>query len=510
MSNQDNNVERIGTVNVKNIGLVNVYYIGGSTFEMRFPSGAKTKPVRFRKNVADKLVSDGSLKLISDKRYDDITKSILSDGSTRTHNADGSAKSVSAQVLDELYNDGYAKKDQNGRYESIDRREAHERPDEVRARSRRSNAPSPGDTDSNNSKDNHGDDRLSSTPHYDDNDANRKAFGDLLLASDSNDGPRRRDNGKQQRRSYDDGESSRGRYDAPYDEHHSIDETYDEQYARGDINGDGVVDIFDELVEKEQHGNMFLIGILLASAIVSIALFFFFQGVTAHFIRGESLDFVPDNIEQQAGDNGAGSNSASNSPGATHGDNDADDEFQQNGSDANTVKRSDFDPESSVRGYQVADDAQFGTASTMFQLIRSYISNGDVASFKQAVDIDAIASEIATSYANASSAQHQMTESEKADLQQQYASTLSNCERQHVADKDPYGSMFGGRIRDVRIDPSDQRKLYVVMESIAGDHQRACFVMTESGENAWTIDGMLDSDGYVKMIMEGDSSQFQS
>ena len=73
-------------------------------------------------------------------------------------------------------------------------------------------------------------------------------------------------------------------------------------------------------------------------------------------------------------------------------------------------------------------------------------------------------------------------------------------ERQHVVDRDVYASIFGGRIREVRQDPANPYRLYVVMESIAGDHQRVCFAMDGDATGAWTVVDLLDPVGYVNMI----------
>ena len=79
-------------------------------------------------------------------------------------------------------------------------------------------------------------------------------------------------------------------------------------------------------------------------------------------------------------------------------------------------------------------------------------------------------------------------------------------ERKHITDKDLYASMFGGRVREVR---QQAGKLYVVMESIGGDHQRACFVLTEDAQSgSWALTDIVDTNGYVKMIGSGDTSQY--
>jgi hypothetical protein len=96
-----------------------------------------------------------------------------------------------------------------------------------------------------------------------------------------------------------------------------------------------------------------------------------------------------------------------------------------------------------------------------------------------------------------------LSDAEAEELLYAYDETFIKSEKQHVLNKDPYGSIFGGRIREVRTDPYEDYKLYIVMESISGDHQRICFVATGDEDDNWMITGIMDSEGYTKMISEG-------
>ena len=169
-----------------------------------------------------------------------------------------------------------------------------------------------------------------------------------------------------------------------------------------------------------------------------------------------------------------------------------------------TVDRNDFDPEDVVIEYRIASDSQQDIAVGFFTSLKNAFANGDVTTFNSMVAVDSIASQIASVYASYAQMYQSLTQSETEDLADYYAQTLAEQERQHVVDKDSYGSMFGGRIREVRVDDDDENRLYVVMESLGGDHQRACFVLQgDPSTGSYALTEMMDVNGYVKMIMQG-------
>ena len=170
------------------------------------------------------------------------------------------------------------------------------------------------------------------------------------------------------------------------------------------------------------------------------------------------------------------------------------------------IKRTDFDPEDAVKTYTMASSSEKAIADGFMKQVRSLIANGDVDSFTQMVALDNVSSEIAISYADLSQVRQNLTDDEKAELLQYYKNTLMQQERKHITDKDLYASMFGGRVREVR---QQAGKLYVVMESIGGDHQRACFVLTEDAQSgSWALTDIVDTNDYVKMIGSGNTSQY--
>jgi hypothetical protein len=181
-----------------------------------------------------------------------------------------------------------------------------------------------------------------------------------------------------------------------------------------------------------------------------------------------------------------------------------------NANNGNYVKRTDFDPETSVKSFSKASDSQRDTATKMFEYIRQLFSNGDASDLTQAVNLDGIASQIAESYAKYAQEQQGLTDSETMTLRDYYKQAFEQEELDNASKNDIYGSIFGGRIRDVHVDGDDQDTLYVVMESLGGDHQRVCFVLKSSDNgSSWIVNGITDADGYVKQIMEGDTSKYE-
>ena len=238
-----------------------------------------------------------------------------------------------------------------------------------------------------------------------------------------------------------------------------------------------------------------LIAFVSAMSVVTIVLFFVGHGITSSFSDGGILSSIESGLSFGKTDDS---------------DSDSSDNSSDVVTDGNTIKRTDYDPENAVINEPIATDSQRTIATGLFTAIRQAISNGDTKTFQQIVALDSISSDISQSYARHEQSRLHLTDAQAAEYRDYYKSTLVSDELSHVTNKDAYGSMFGGRVREVRSDTSDSGRLYVVTESLGGDHQRACFVLqSNDGGTSWALSGMLDTDGYVAQILEGDTSAYE-
>lgn len=170
--------------------------------------------------------------------------------------------------------------------------------------------------------------------------------------------------------------------------------------------------------------------------------------------------------------------------------------------------RTDFDPEDSVAMYPMADDAQKSIANGFMTALRGCFSDKDRTAFVNIVALEPICLQIAKSYVALTTDAHSLTVDEQTELTDWYALSFAQREVAHVEDGDVYASIFGGRVREVRADEADPYKLYVVNESLGGDHQRICFILQGNSENSWALTGVMDPDGYVKQVLSGDTSAY--
>lgn len=576
--------EKIGTSKARNVGALDIYYVGGSAFDFVMPAGdGKTKTIRVSKAKVDEFIRKGAVKLTSKRRYDEICSAILPDGSTATHNADGTRKSTEQQVLDKLVDEGYAGVDSNGmpfvrsnaQAGSTGRRsDAPRQPrnrisadtagaqadvaQSAQKQQGRMSDPDPfgfGDGDEGNGSNgadaqadqgapsaNHGR-RTARSAAYKKRQQEREAAaveagadpfdglaGDVVHgAAYGMDGaepaaqaqpPYGYARGAAGAPSMIDMTSGGAPYGngapAPYGEpgygtgygestYAAQDPSFAQQQRRRDprdANGDGVVDEFDDLVEESKAKSPILI---LATIIVSALSLFLFVGlyITIHGFLGGNQVSIPfigggDAQEQQGNGSGAGGNAAQEGDGAQT-------PSQQQEKQPALTDRTDFDPEDAVSAYPMASEEQETIAIGLFQAIRTAVNSGDVNGFNQLIALEQIGDRIADSYARHAQDVQGLQQSQADELKTFWKDTFATTQRQHVVDKDLYGSIFGGRIREVRSDPDDQNKMYVVTESIAGDHQRACFVLTSDG-TSWAVTDMADADGYVRMVSEGKTS----
>ena len=167
------------------------------------------------------------------------------------------------------------------------------------------------------------------------------------------------------------------------------------------------------------------------------------------------------------------------------------------------VTRGDFDPEEAVVHFALADDASQDVATKFFQAVRIAYSEGNLSQLNSMIAYDAIHGQIANAYAVAEQQRLGLTDEAKNALATQYVAILNQREGEHIANRDLDASIYCGRIREIRVDDTDANKMYIVTESLSGDHQRACFVLQGDGTGMYALTGMVSPDGYVKMIREG-------
>lgn len=461
--------EKIATAKIKNHGLTDIYYVGGSTFELDIDNGSGKKPT-VKKNVIDKLVASKQLRLINPNRYREITASIdPKTGATKTHNADGTKKSKLAQMTSELEDEGYIAETPSGIVHTTQRNQPTKSEPQDRQQHQIAD-PFADDDDEAPQSTNTGDDGFSRNGRM--NDESSYVTDDVDPFGDDMPAP-----------SNEMGTVSDGENNGNYDDTSGM--AGDRRIARG-------------------PRTVPIIVFVILSIILCIVLFFGAAAITATFSKGSGISLklptMPQAQQQQTQNTEKDGDGERGEASANAG------EQQPKGG----VDRGDFDPEDAVIDYQLASDEQYDLANGFFTSLRQTIANGDVKSFNSMVAVDSIASQIASTYASYAQLYQNVTESETDELSDYYAETFAEAERQHVVDKDSYASIFGGRIREVRVDPNDDMRLYVVMESLGGDHQRACYVLQgDKSSGSYALTEMVDVNGYVQMIMQGSTDANQ-
>lgn len=173
--------------------------------------------------------------------------------------------------------------------------------------------------------------------------------------------------------------------------------------------------------------------------------------------------------------------------------------------DSDTIKRTDYDPEDDVISYPMADQEQIDMITSMFSKIRECFENGDPETYQKIVALSTIGNQIGKAYAQQEQLRHFMTDEDTIATMEFYQSVFVRSEKNHAAKANLPGSIIGGRIREVRQDPHVPNKLYVVMESISGDHQRVCFIVEQVSENSWAVMGITSPRKYVQQIRAGNT-----
>lgn len=477
--------DRIASGNGKGGMPLSIYYIGGSSFVL-VKDGEEDHPIaKMTLQQVKKIIAAKKVTLLRPKHLEEIENEVDPDtGDTASHNADGSVKSTVDQMLNKYQQDGYIVDDGNGGVKSIDEGAAPQP-----RRRRRHRTSGDGDSSSPDSADGQQGNRNGGVPLNADEQQEQPGNGNASLEKIDDvdpfadidtgryDEPDRPQRNRRQLSEYDDAPESDMRRSKPRSQH-----TANPEEDQGHIGGPLFVFIVVTI--------LLCLVLFFGSFIVSSKIF---HGKLDEMTGGQTTSQKKDseNSNKKKGDSGKKEN-ANSEPTTASG--------------LDPIKRTDFDPEDAVKTYTMASSSEKAIADGFMKQVRSLIANGDVDSFTQMVALDNVSSEIAISYADLSQVRQNLTDDEKAELLQYYKNTIMQQERKHITDKDLYASMFGGRVREVR---QQAGKLYVVMESIGGDHQRACFVLTEDAQSgSWALTDIVDTNGYVKMIGSGDTSQY--
>lgn len=446
--NSDNDI--IGTIKVSG-NIADVRYVGGSTFEIDFRDlSSDEQPMRARKSTIDKWIRRGSMRLTNATRYREIEREIDPvTGDTPTHHANGTEKSLVEWELSNLERQGFVSSSQDDGTESD-----------------AGHAGSDGNAGNAPSGRKRVDPAITATPVPVAQTQQMPMGGDQADASD-----------------------------AP------MAMSLEDDAAK------------PKMLPARTKSPQVIVYVLIMLMVSVIAL----AGGKALMTKvrdGSAMNAVQSmrqsNVSGSQHNANAEDSNADASNGNANGTTNAGAENASSDSGQQHVVRSDFDPETAVQSQPMADDAGRDTATKMFEYIRQLFANGDAKDLTQAVNLDGIATQLADAYANVARTQQGLTDTETTTLRDYYKQAFVEDELDNASKNDIYGSIFGGRIRDVRVDSQDANKMYVVMESLGGDHQRVCFILQSSDNgSSWIVSGIMDADGYVRQIMRADTSQYE-
>lgn len=442
-----------------------VYYTGGSSFVLEFPGEKRT---RLDIGQFDGLVSASQVRVIDQRRIDEIKASILPDGSTSTHKADGTPKTPFERTKEMLLNDGELAYTATGQLTIGDPEDAKGQPGPSEARPQQS-----GDM----AHQTDGLDDMFSSPEPSRRGDPEADLSDLLSddkpGADVTEPAQATGHGDMPRRQRDI-DVTRSRRDADMPSDDSYDGT-----GYGDDNDDYDDDDDDE--KRKRHSvPVMTVLVSLACAGICVGLFFGTHAVvsaaTESIGLGTGYGYSPEKAEREA-------------------------KIEESGRDK--VERDDFDPESAVVEFDLATDAEKQIAIDFFQAVRQSITDKSWDEYSQIVAIDSVGDQLADAYAQSEGARQGLTAEQRSTLKAAWKDTFVAQEKRHVEDGDVYAEIFSGRIREVRRS-SDGNTLYVVLESIGGDHQRICAIMSYYEDaDAWIVNGVTDAKGYIDMILEG-------
>lgn len=450
----------IGVINVRGQA-VNILYVGGSTFKLDYDMGEGQEDATLTKAQVDELIKANQLALASEDEYRHICEGIdPTTGETATHYANGREKTVVEKTLGQMRQE-----------------------DSERVARKAQNAPAAGGADDPFAEDAAGGAGGGDPQGQHEMQRSRPVIQDDPFGSD--------DAGPSDFESMPDlGHPRRDR---------SASGEADAWSGRGEDDGD-----LSLKTPPARRGGIML-GIVLGTVVLCVALF------SGAYILTSSLNMNLADIPI------IGQYLAPSAPSRRDSDDRSDlppeerarageDQAAQGGSGAETVVRSDFDPEAAVVGYALADSGQKEVAKQFFSAVRLAYEQGNADQLRSMIAYNDVHGQIAAAYGAAEQQRLPgMTDAERDTLVVQYRDMLGQRESLHIANHDVEASMYCGRIREVRVDDSDKLRYYVVMESLAGDHQRICFVLQGDAESgAYALMGITDPEGYVRMIREGE------
>ena len=517
-----NSREKIGTANLSNLGVVDIYYAGGSTFEFDIRNDTG-KYLRITKTKLEQLVDQGLVVITAPKRYADITRSISSDGTTKNQNADGTPKSAVNRTMDMLSQENIISQRTDGKYEVVDFDEDKPRKKQVSIFQDEDEAPAPSrppERPSRPADDAHlfGDDgeddlpqprRRRSTAFED---KHRSELRRQALEGQSREDQALLDRLDSQRR------------EAPIEEGRPAKKRKAGTGGMpGDLNGDGVVDKFDEFEEERRSKSIVLLGLLILATAGGVMLSMVMHAVTSNLMEMAGIRVSHDNqIVQDAsnqesgavqGETGGQAADVTEAQGDGAGGDDASQQ-QAAAKDAASYyslgERS-YDPEASVRDMPLADQATQKAAMGYIDKLHELYHTGKVKEVQNMVALNAIADTLGNAYANYAKDIQNLDDGERERLAKEWAAQFDRKEREYIVDHDTTRSIFGGKIREVRADltndPADSEKpdkFYIIMESVDGDHQRVGLVFNRGKDGSFAVSNILAPDGYIKMISEGE------
>lgn len=474
--------EQIGTILLDVYGSVPVYYIGGSAFIIEVP-GAE-EPMKLPKDAIDRLIKDKQIHISSPAQYANIIAKIDPiTGATPTHNADGTKRSMSSQTLMMLENEGFlSPSSPEPAHFQIDERLAD---DGILQDEDFDMAPPPRRRPSAE-KDAELTNMSQPVPVQHDT-------PDKPNEPQSNDIPTRTKHAKSDLPTDEFGrqpvESSRvfeaeEREKARQERHSAFTSWMQKRVNESNEGRSGENDLDEKITGTHPGVNKPFVLIAIVVVVVCGLLFF-----GTYMLLSGGIGTAPSGQSQ----NPDASRTSQNQNQATYGS-----------GLATTYTRTDFDPEASVQNYKDASQDKHEIAIGFFKTLKSYYLGGDETAVGKLVALDAIGDQLANSYTSLTQTKQGLSEEEAATLRSEYGTSFVESEKKHIQNRDSDASIFCGRVRDVKVDGSNDTIIYVVMESVAGDHQRACFMLqSDSEQKSWALTQMVNPSGYISMIMEG-------
>lgn len=476
MAANKRNLQKIGIMKVKQANgapqTYDVLYLGGSTFVINFGEQQAT----IGKAKIDELIQKGQLGLVSEDEYQRICDAIdPTDGSTKTHRADGTEKSEVEKMLTDLQEEtvrNSAPASPNGPEPMVDpfgddEDDLLEEPSRWRRDDARQPDPAHGMTRS------------------------RPAPSDDPFGEDPGMGFHSLDEGRPFGAR---GDAGRAQQQAdPRD-----DGTDGDAGGRGQRQGDS------RGMRRSSGARVGAsLAVIAATLVGCVACFVLAMGFTSKSSWDlSSVPVIGSYTTQDAHDAQDDRSDLPASERIKQGETSATTKGQ---SGLEIVVRSDFDPEDAVVGYALANGEMKQIAIGFFQAVRVAYSNGDVDMLNSMIAYGVVHDQVADAYARAEQARLMLTDEEREAIRGQYREVMDQREAAHVANHDVDASIYCGRVREVRADDTDAMRMYVVMESLAGDHQRICFVLQgDAASGAYALVGITDADGYVRMVMEGE------